>query len=1069
MKAKSRGPKKRSIVELFAVAPQVEKVYEDEDVNEDDDDLSNEDDHVKLSAFVQTHLDDKRKRKMKLRDVTLANVSMNLKKKRKDGLKKARESDTIDISINHKENLLSLKQKRTLNSTRNSSALSHTLGYAKDLVYASPDQQNRNLKCHSAGKRTKASGPAKFTIGKQKSVYSCPSILKKHSKVVSGRKSTIDTFLDSSEANWCAINQSHRHVRFLGKDDILGGRMKPLVHDVDSLETSQSADERGRCVPVDVYKSESTSPINRENENNVSSFTEKQTPEMCLCVDKVKFSRLHVAQEHLIHRPVSSNQAAHCSENLHRLDHGCKFASPDSSSACPPDIFSMRKMAYKPNVTTRGGENMSVSSTSKEKMISQYTDGPRYYGTCFQDLVTPFPQASSSPHVVTENWNGYGGVQILPESSSGRQSGQIFNYHPIPHLSPKELMHSICSPPAMGQRGVMPFGRSKNEDCIGLPLNSHGDYIQLQFSGKGGFSQMMRPAIFTDSSRTSAFCSELPSNQEDHLLFSNYDEGPPPEKQYHFLSAKGQAKDNPNFMESSRSGTTSRTDASDFPREHKSGNELMSIPSQSSITDQIWNHSNGRNMYRGRHSDVVLGNGTQPTMRLMGQEFSVGKNYRNLHEGKNFWMDNQIMVHHDGDTISNESSRRNFQPDLMLQPGTGKTKTIASSSEIQLNMLSQSVFQIVPPDSRFTSRAIGCQTNAVYENACRAFGAVPIPRPYPYFPPDNSPAYFNKGSSSQKPFVCEHESLPVNQQPVRASSSSNTYQNLSSNYVENSRKLSQPYSSSSAFKFPFLYNDLGEHSQPYNCQSSLKSMTPSVTKATEVDETMIGSFQLYSDAAESHHPCMSGNNFPKNHPVCCKTDTPYMHNPLTIQSPLQNGPDLASVARPPPIGPRFLPTSTTNNKREYRLKFKERMKARVCVKDPQNKQRKKKPKSVYYSKPASITREHVSVGMTTLRAVGDTEIDALERKETPGNQRSDDVANDVIRGLNAIQIGANKAKSGTALTGPVKLTAGAKHIFNPRECLYGNNSKLTHSKVPFTAVSSSSMPLESQPSKIYQF
>lgn len=106
MKAKSRGPKKRSIVELFAVAPQVEKVYEDEDVDEDgdddDDDLSNQDDHVKLSTYVKTRLDDKRKRKMKLRDVTLANVSMNLKKKRKNGVKKAREADAIDISINHK-------------------------------------------------------------------------------------------------------------------------------------------------------------------------------------------------------------------------------------------------------------------------------------------------------------------------------------------------------------------------------------------------------------------------------------------------------------------------------------------------------------------------------------------------------------------------------------------------------------------------------------------------------------------------------------------------------------------------------------------------------------------------------------------------------------------------------------------------------------------------------------------------------------------------------------------------------------------------------------------------------
>ncbi|KAK1388778.1 hypothetical protein POM88_016956 [Heracleum sosnowskyi] len=1079
MKAKSRGPKKRSIVELFAVAPQVEKVYEDEDVDEDDDDLSNQDDHVKLSAFVQTRLNDKRKRKMKLRDVTLANVSMNLKKKRKNGLKKAREIEAGDISINHKDKLLASKQKCTLNSTRNITSSSHTLGYAKDLVYAISDQKkNQNLKCCSAGKRTKAAGPAKSTLGKQKSVYSFPGILKKHSKVDSGKKSTIDTFLDSSEANWCSINQSNRHVRFSSKDVILGRRMKSVPHDVASLEPNHSAEERDRCVPVNVNRSESTSSINRGDENDVSSFTEKQISDTCLCVEKLNFPRPHVVQEQLLHRPVSSNQVAYCSENLQWLDHGRKVASPDSSSAHPPEFFSMRKMAYKPSLTTPGGENMSVSSTSKAKMISQYRDGPRFNGTCFKDFVTPSPQASSSPHVDKGNWNGYGGVQILPESASEKYPGQILKYHPIPHLSPKELMRSICSPPEMEQRGLMHLGRPKNEDYIGLPLNSHGEYIQLQSSGKGGFNQMMRPAIFTDSSRTMAFCSELPSNQEDHILFSNYDDGPPPEKQCNFLSAKGQAKDNSNFMESFRLGTTSRNDASlDFLREschsiypQKSGIELMNIPSQSNLNDQRWNHTNVTNVHRERHSDIVLGNGTQPTMRLMGKEFSIGKNYSNLHEGKNVWMDNQIMVHHDGDIISNESSRRHFQPDLMMRPGTGKNKKIASSSEIQINMLSQSVFQIVPPDSRFTSVAVGCQTNAVYENACRAFGGVPIPQPYPYYPPENSPAIFSKGSSSHEPFVCERESLPVNQQPVRASSSHNSYQNLSSNFVENCRKVSQPFSPSSAFKFPFLYNDLGEHAQPYNCQSSLKSMTPSLINTTQVNETMIGSFQIYSDAADSHQPRMSSNNFPKTRPVCCKTDASYMHNPLTIQSPLQNGLDLASVARPPPVRPRLLPTSTTNNKREYRLKFKERMKARVCVKDPHNKLTKKKLKSVYSSKPANLsTREILSGGDTTLKAIGDTEIDALERNETPGIHISGDVAKDVIRGLNAIQIGASKAKSGTALTGPVKLTAGAKHTFNPSDCLHGSNSKLTHSKVPFTALSiSSAMPLESQPSKIYQ-
>ncbi|XP_063935851.1 uncharacterized protein LOC108227789 [Daucus carota subsp. sativus] len=1039
MRAKSRMPKKRSIVELFAVAPQVDKVYEDED--EDGDDLSDQDDHVKLSAMIRTRFNEKRNRKMKSRDLTLVNVSMN-SKKRKSGMKKGREADTIDISIDRKDKLLAPKQKRTFNPTENVTASPHILEYAKKLGDA-------------AGKRTKAFGASKLTLGKKKSVFSFHCILKKHSKVVSGKKkSTINTFPDSNEANWCSTNHSNRHVRISGKDDILERRMKSAPHDAVSSETNLLAEERDKFCPLNVDKSKGNSSINREENNEFFSVTEKSTPDTCLCVEKFCFSRPRDSQENLVDRPVASNKFAYYS------DHGYEVASPDSSSACPPGSGSMRKMTYKPSITTRGDENLSMSCTSKAKVISHYVDDPRRDGACFKDCVTSFPQASSSSYVSKENWNACGG-QISPHSASEKYPGQILRYHPIPHLSPKELMHSLCSPSEMEQRSEVHLGRPRNGDYTGLPLNSHGEYIQLA-SGKGGFNQTIRPAIFTDSSRTLAFCTEPPSNQDGQLSFINHDERLPSEKLCHVLSSHGQFKEKPNSMESSSLGTTSGTDASlefrscDPIYPYKSGINLMSLPSQSNRTDQSQNYSNDRNMYPERHPNLILGNGTQPTMRLMGQEFSIGKNYRNSHEGQKVWMDNQIMVHHDGNAISYESSRH-FQQDLMMQRGIEKNKRIASSSEIQIDMLSQSVFQIIPPDSRFSSPSIGCQTNAVYENACRAFGGVPVPQTYPYLPPDYSPAIFNKGSSSQETFVCEHESLPLNHQPVRASSSYNAYQSLSSNYAENSRMLPQPHSTSSAFKFPFLYTDLGEHAQPYNCQSSSKSITSSLLNAAQANESTIGSFQFYSNATDSHHHhCISSNNFQKSQFVRCTTDVPYIHNPLTIQSPLQNGPNLASIARPP-IRPRFLPTSTMNEKREYRLKFKERIKARLCVKDPQSKRTKKKPGS----KPVKLTTPgDMSSGVTVSKLVGDAEIGALERKETTVLDRSGDVAKTII----------SASKPGNPLEGPLKLTAGAKHIFNPSgECMYSSDSKLTHSKVPFTTQSDSAIPLESHPSKIYRF
>lgn len=107
MKAKSRVPKKRSIVEIFAVAPQVDKVYyHDEDEDEDEDggesgDTQEDEFHdVKLLSLIHVGLNEKRKRKMKLKEGSLAIVDKlkKLKKVQKNGKRKERNDASIDLS-----------------------------------------------------------------------------------------------------------------------------------------------------------------------------------------------------------------------------------------------------------------------------------------------------------------------------------------------------------------------------------------------------------------------------------------------------------------------------------------------------------------------------------------------------------------------------------------------------------------------------------------------------------------------------------------------------------------------------------------------------------------------------------------------------------------------------------------------------------------------------------------------------------------------------------------------------------------------------------------------------------
>lgn len=88
MKSKSRIPKKRSIVDIFAVAPQVEKRYNDDDgedyvsTSTDNDDG----DDVKLSALIRVARNHKRKDKMYLEDRLHKLKGVLMKKNKERGI-----------------------------------------------------------------------------------------------------------------------------------------------------------------------------------------------------------------------------------------------------------------------------------------------------------------------------------------------------------------------------------------------------------------------------------------------------------------------------------------------------------------------------------------------------------------------------------------------------------------------------------------------------------------------------------------------------------------------------------------------------------------------------------------------------------------------------------------------------------------------------------------------------------------------------------------------------------------------------------------------------------------------
>lgn len=117
-KARAKAPKKRSIVELFAVAPQVERVNSDDDdengeyshdEEEDSNDCSDEEDtipHPKLSSFGKVGLNCKSKRKVKKKGI----LSMSKKEKivmikdlKKDKVKKKQKVKKTAVDLRTKK------------------------------------------------------------------------------------------------------------------------------------------------------------------------------------------------------------------------------------------------------------------------------------------------------------------------------------------------------------------------------------------------------------------------------------------------------------------------------------------------------------------------------------------------------------------------------------------------------------------------------------------------------------------------------------------------------------------------------------------------------------------------------------------------------------------------------------------------------------------------------------------------------------------------------------------------------------------------------------------------------
>ncbi|XP_059663316.1 uncharacterized protein LOC132308994 [Cornus florida] len=1134
IKAKSWTPKKRSIVEIFAVAPQVERVDDDDDddnvdVGEEEVNTPHDQDNSLEEGFLCSKVSTlsdvclnkngkrkknmKKKKKTKLKETTETIISKdkNLKFKRKG----KKNNPLARSNIANKEKPHKHKLQSPVNFTRKTKGLSYSKGSTSDVLDAVPIHRKKpRLKCSAMKKRNKNFQSSKLLVKHQKPVFPVCGILKKHSNVISGQNSTTCNSLGDNQANQRGDRPSDRHVTFSEKDDILRPRRKllssvgcPKSQNICSSYSNaftasyvkDHAEESGKdLATVEVTGSDEDASNRTENETEIQLIAEKQLSDIHHHhADIPNFLRPHIScQERFSDRPVTVNEVATHTESLRSFEQGYRATSDDPSYAFNPGFLSVRKEGYKPNVNTQLCGSISRVSNTNGMVIDNFGD-PTAGFTSVSCMDKAFPQPSSSYFCVNGNTNG----RILFPSQATQQNfhGHASEYQPYCPVSPKELMGSIYSSTDWKQRNVTCKEQRMKEDFFGLPLNSQGELVQLNSNGKDGYGQLMRTSTVTGSSRNLAEDNNvLPNHTGKRLSVGRA----PLKDQLKLFPIQSCVEENSNLPVSSRPGITElqgtgRTDVHWFNSVRADNHYVFPLESDLDLMnisgngqkqyDQVQNHSRYRNIHLQGNNDHFSHHGTQPTMRLMGKEFIVGKSSQDLEgfEDEKVWMDKQIIAeHHPADTATDNSSiKRQFQQDLMVHPVSRTLKqSVDCMSEIQINQASHCVMPMRPPEFRFSHPYLNCQTNIVYQNGCGTINGIPNSKSL-HSSPAVSPAGFNWSPTFQEPFISGYESSKVKSQiPIQAPPAHYTCQKMSSNFAELEYKQKLPYATKSLLEFPFLHPECGEHANLSRFQSSSKSQPPWLSNATQQKETSVGSFRTYSHAGGCHHPCTISGANPRNVlPVHHRPEVSYACNPLSSHSSLQDLLGLNALGHPPfiPVRPGCIPTSAIYNS------YGERMKSKVCAKDPNNgKKTKKRPatKSDDFEKPSKVPNLEIQddfIAATALKAGGNFGGDVYFSREALGLDSNiekgsnlgcfqNDTEEDGLR----VSPGIDSSKMDLmARSGPIKLSAGAKHILKPSQNMDECNFRPTHSTIPFAVACSSVQTFEAQKksAKIYKF
>ncbi|KAK4789314.1 hypothetical protein SAY86_020633 [Trapa natans] len=624
-KSKSKAPKKRSIVEIFAVAAQIE-------ATEVSTSRTTRASSGRKSKSNSSNRRKKKKKKKSLLDKhQLLSVSTKFKKRKKNHGK---------ISLNKCES--SYKIRREIVSRCAKSFKRPTDGmYTYSISDGSLHRKNSQLKSSSSRMKYEANMPSKFSKRQKKLHNPVHGILKKQGKFLVNNydsQNVVDLekrvkFVDNVEVQSSpqnsptSIQKSDGYARLLGVDKLIARDEEfGIVNIVSGNDGDPVFTESGNRIQVTLENEHLPSTSNQGQGENYSDLNHGNP---------------HDCNNNLI-ESFSTRQVSECVD-LHASIIKGKSVVVDDSTAKENSGFL---------TSVRGTHDTGTSLQTLEIPLGCST-GPSYAVCGMSIMESPRTSSQSTPSCLVVNENLNRSISLRSHSTIEDMGTHSLacQQRPINFLS--------CASPFPGQWNIRPC--SLTDECIhknlwGLPLNSRGELIQMHSTSSSNFvgkhsSCMMSDSLSEQNIIGQHYTDEHLGSNSEKFGQSSCSRGlnlfP-----MHNCDMHGPIADNfwQNPERHVSSSCSLNTDLNLL-------NVSFDVCGQQGY-DYMQHQVNQTIPPLGKEIQVST-NITPVTMRLMGKDVAVARSSSRDLEDENIWMDKEMIIeHHQQDKLTQSTSQK---------------------------------------------------------------------------------------------------------------------------------------------------------------------------------------------------------------------------------------------------------------------------------------------------------------------------------------------------------------------------------------------------------------------------